>query len=144
MIRKRDCDLCGKSYKAKHASSRFCSAYCRTKNHQQKVINQRVEAALAAESAGNQQDSPDGDDTPKTDLITVTRRTLVEAGKFDTVAGQQAMSLAEAMMLNGSGAGIAAVSKALTAVMEEISGSSGVADDLLDELKSRRERRRAS
>lgn len=146
MRRERNCDFCGEVYIAKMPNSRFCRGSCRVRNHQAKVLDQQVKAVLAGETV----EIVDGEEVsvvpkyvPPVDLVSITRRTLEDANKLETVAGQQALRLAEAMCGRETGAGLASLSKALTTVMEEIAGGTSVADDMLDELRARRERRRA-
>ena len=76
-------------------------------------------------------------------MVAATQETLELAGRLDTVAGQQALRIAEAMTGRETGAGLAALSKALSSVMAEALDGVRSSADHLDELKARREARRA-
>jgi hypothetical protein len=75
-------------------------------------------------------------------LLTVTEKTLSDAGVLDTVAGQQAVELARRI---GSpfetGSAVAAMSRQLQAVMTEAL-KFAAAEDPLDELRKRRDAKR--
>lgn len=130
----RNCDFCGHSYQAKRETSRFCQPKC------------RVYFSNAKKNPKAPQPRPEGEpvlESGDVSLVEVTRATLEESGRLDTVAGQQALRIAQAMTGRETGAGIAALSKALSTVMSEaLEGVPAVADSL-DELKARREARRA-
>lgn len=129
----RKCDSCGKTYEAKRAASRFCTATCRKRA-------QRAPSVVALPP-------PDVDDTPSTPaasgLVSATIAELEEAGRLGTVLGQQAVELAKRVSSpHETGASVASLSKELRAVMESAMEGVGVASDPLDELRARRDRKR--
>ena len=129
----RNCDSCGCSYQAKRETSKFCSTRC------------RVNASNARKYAGNPQVAPVVQEQPAVvagGLVDVTRAALEEADRLDSVPGQQALRIAEAMAGRETGGGIAALSKALSTVMAEALEGVAAAADPLDELRVRREARR--
>lgn len=148
MIRKRKCNWCNVTYEYKHPASKFCSSRCRVRNCQG-VKTPRIKpfdlsggdgnVVLRAGTVASEQVS----ESVESGLIAATRRALEASEQLETVAGQQALRLAEAMSQRETGSGLSALSKALTAVMEELSGGKAVSGDVLDELKARREARRA-
>lgn len=130
----RNCDFCGRSYQAKRETSRFCQPKCRVYNSNAKKNPQAPQPRPPGEPVLECGD---------VNLVEVTRATLEQSDRLDTVAGQQALRIAQAMSGRETGAGIAALSKALSTVMSEaLEGVPAVADSL-DELKARREARRA-
>jgi hypothetical protein len=64
--------------------------------------------------------------------------------RFDTVLGQQAMVLANRIVIEVSGSSMAALSKELRAVMVEALDGVSAAVNPLDELRARRDGRRAT
>lgn len=122
----RSCDVCGRDYEAKRKDSKTCSATCRS--------NKRNGAGSA----------PAAEVVERNSLVIATRRELEEAGKVDTMLGQLALSLAGRM--SGTPTGIAALSKELREVTNAAIGtrtSAPVQDDGIDELRRRRDAKRA-
>lgn len=123
----RSCDSCGTSYEAKRATSRYCSALCRTRAS-------RAGAAKAAPVA-------DGSGA----LVAAVARELEAAGRMDCSAGQRALHLAGllAAPTADSGSSKAALDKQLAAAMTQALDGVKRKADPLDELRERRERRNA-
>lgn len=125
----RPCDACGKLYEAQRATSKFCSSNCRARSH----------AGLSPAPVASQ---PMPSLRPSGPLEAVTERTLTEAGRIETVPGQQAMALArEIESRPNAGMGSAALHKALSDVMVKAMEGVQAAADPLDEIKARRDRR---
>ncbi len=122
----RECDACGTEYEAQRKTSRYCSTRCRMR------ASRRIEAPVAAESPGSGE------------LVEALRRELADAGRLDTALGQQALALAVKLASPfDTGSAMAAVSRELRAVREEaLRGAEHVADPL-DELRLRRDAKRA-
>ncbi len=122
----RECDACGTEYEAQRRTSRYCSTRCRMR------ASRRIEAPVAAESPGSGE------------LVEALRRELADAGRLDTALGQQALALAVKLASPfDTGSAMAAVSRELRAVREEaLRGAEQVADPL-DELRLRRDAKRA-
>jgi hypothetical protein len=77
-------------------------------------------------------------------LVTQTRRELEEAGKLESVVGQQALRLAEKMCSGfDTGSATAAVSKEFRAVMALALADVTKKADSLDELAQRRAQKAA-
>lgn len=83
------------------------------------------------------------EDVPTGGLVDATKRELETAEVLDTVLGQQALALAQRILSPAStGASVASLSKELRTVMSEATAGVKVADDPLDELRARRDRKR--
>jgi hypothetical protein len=77
-------------------------------------------------------------------LYATTRQKLEAVDRVDTVAGQQALTLAARMSSpSETGAAIASLSRQLSVVMAEALAGATVAADPVDELGARRERKYA-
>jgi hypothetical protein len=76
-------------------------------------------------------------------LVVATKVELEAAGRLDSVLGQQALRLAQQMSGFETGGGMAALSRELRATMAEATRGAAVAADPLDELKARRDAKRA-
>lgn len=131
---RRRCDSCGSEYEAKRKTSKFCSTRCRVRAHERQETV--AEFPLQPPEALGEGSGP---------VETVTRRILGEAERVDTVLGQQAITLAGRLDRPGSdtGSSVAALSKEFRAVMDAAMAGVGVAADPLDELRARRDRKRA-
>jgi hypothetical protein len=78
-------------------------------------------------------------------LVEATQRELSDASRLETVLGRQAVELARRIASpSETGASVASLSKEFRAVMEAAMEGVGVAADPLDELRARRERKRAT
>lgn len=127
---KRECDVCGCSYVAKSPRSKTCGDACRQRLSRGAAKVARPSRSALTVGVGS-------------DLVTVTRSTLEAAGRLDSVAGQQALRVAEAMVEPDTSSSVAALSKALSAVMAEALQNAVSAGDPLDELRARRDAKRA-
>ena len=75
-------------------------------------------------------------------IVEATTRTLAEAGRLDSVAGQTALLLAQQLATGAhSGAGYAALAKQLLAAMDAACEGAVVAQDPVDELRRKRDKR---
>lgn len=130
----RSCDDCGRSYEAKRPNSRFCGDTCKKRAQRKPKV--------AAEPAGPSPAAavpsvPSG-------LVEATRRELDTAGRLDTVLGQQALALAERVASpHETGASVATMSRELRAVMTEALKGVAAKADGVDEVKARRDAKRA-
>src|ERR1044072_6203140 len=75
----RACDVCGKSYEAQRASSRYCSSSCRARKAQGATVREMRPPAESASESG---------------VVAATRRELEAAGRLDSALGQAALVLA--------------------------------------------------
>lgn len=129
----RQCAVCGKPFEAARSTAKYCGSSCRARASQ---------GAGAARPVG----PPAGLNADRSDrgLVQSTQAALVEAGVLQTVAGQQAMLLAHRMTSpSETGAAVASMSKQLSAVMVEALKSVKRVDPL-DELRQRRDTKRAA
>jgi hypothetical protein len=124
---KRKCEVCGVTYEAKHPRAKYCTTRCRVRN-----------------SRGAAKPSTD-----KNPLVAAITRELEAAGKLDTMLGQTALALGARMSGTDTGAGVASLARELRSVMVAAVGSSPSAgssagrDDGVDELRARRDKKRA-
>lgn len=131
----RKCLRCGSPYKAARTTAKYCTASCRSMASQERrglLPAMKKPPAVVVDV-----------DEPSSGLIESTRAALEQAGRLETVAGQSALRIAQAMTGRETGAGLAALSKALSSVMAEALDGVRSSADHLDELKARREARRA-
>ncbi len=125
----RPCDSCGVLYQAKRPSSRFCSARCRNRNAKHPKPPGLVIPV----------GPPDGA------LTAVLLTELGSVGRVETVPGQQALTLARRMDATGeTGSALAALSKEFRAVREVALEGVAVVVDPVDDLRLRRDARRAA
>ena len=129
MITIRVCDVCGIEYVAKRPSSRYCGATCR----------QRAKRAGMAGTLGAAKLPPPAD----TPLFRAVTAELEAAGKADSWLGRAALMLA--LRLGDPAcpsASVASLSKALRMTMAIAMEDVLVGADPLDELRTRRDRKR--
>lgn len=125
----RACDSCGATMAAKSPRARFCSDRCRKRFSRSPTSKAPVTgiADVLVE---------------RHPLVVVTTQTLEDAGVLDTIAGQQAVSLARRIASpHETGSAVASLSKELQAVVR-VALARVSNDDPLDELRRRRDRKR--
>lgn len=129
----RRCDVCNESYEAKRLNSRFCSAKCRKRNQRNPASPPAPPTPLPAVTVD--EDS----------ILTTTRAELEAAGRLGTPLGQVAVRLAARLDadLRESGMGVAAIVREHRATLAEAVKGAQAAADPVDELRERRDRRRA-
>lgn len=125
----RACEQCGRQYEARHGLSKTCGDACRKARSRGKPSSPDVIV---------QNDAP-----VMVGLVDSTVAALDAAGRLNSVAGQQALRIAQAMTGRETGSSLASLSKELSAVMALALAGVPVAGDSIDELKVRREARRA-
>lgn len=130
----RDCDHCGGSYTARRASSRFCGGTCQKRA--ERARNTGLPARLGL---------IDGESSPPSMLEVCLTRELEEVGRVGTVDGQLALLLARRVASrNETGAATAALSRELSVVTARAMGTTTPAASPLDEIRARRDRKRAT
>lgn len=129
----RACDVCGTTYVAKRATSRYCSAKCRTRKSRGAPgnVTQLPAAGPSNISAGS--------------VEVATERALTAVERVDTPLGQACLVLARRLDASGSdnGSAVAALAKQLEATLASATRGSGAASSpqqLQDELAARRAR----
>jgi hypothetical protein len=126
----RTCASCGRPYDAKRPSSKFCGDTCRKRAQRAPGVAPIVEDAPAASSSG---------------LVDATERELVTAGRLDSMLGQASLELARRISdRHESGASIASLTKQLRETMADALKGAATAADPLDELRARRDEKRAA
>lgn len=127
----RSCAVCGDTFEAKRPQAKYCGERCRKR-------------AQRGGIAAKQQDSPPAPTRPTSGLVDAVRVELEAAGRLDSVSGQHAIELANRIVdAPGMNTGVAALSKQLQAVLGEALRASTKQANPLDELKARRDRKRA-
>ena len=129
----RLCDVCCVPYVAQRRTSRYCSGRC------------RVRASRAGLSGpGRPVRHVDLVSSGPSALVQAVTAELERVGRLDSVWGVMALSLARALSSSSyvSGAGVVALSRELTKVMDVATGDALSGPDLLDEVQRRRERKR--
>ena len=136
----RRCDVCGTTYTARRASSRFCSERCK----------KRAQRAPATQRSGKRHRAPPNAAVvplPQPDVTAgvaeSTRRRLDEMGRLDTPLGQAAMALAHRLddPRGDTGSAVAAMARQLQATLSAATADVRPAGDLLTELRARRDRK---
>jgi hypothetical protein len=117
---RRHCAICARPFEAKTNAARYCGSTCRNRKA-------RGSAPIAETVA---------------ELPARTREQLDAVGRLNSVLGQQALRLAEQICVE-TGSSLAALNRELRATMAEALDGVPAAADPLDELKARREARRA-
>ena len=125
----RTCAACGAAYTAKRPNSRYCSATCRQRAHRNPGV-------------GNDAPAPDG---AQPGAVTGSLRARLH--DLDVEALPQAeVALALAARIDSpreTGAAVAALAKQLGVVLAELERLGRRAADPLDELRARRDAKRA-
>ena len=126
----RNCAACGVAYEAKRPNSKYHNDTCRKRGQRapKKLLPIVGEMPLAVSS-----------------LVTALERSLDEAARLDTWEGQSALELARRISSpHESGASIASMTKQLRETMADALKGAATADDALDELRKRRDSKRAT
>ncbi len=144
----RECDVCGTEYEAQRKTSRYCSTRCRTRASRRSETPATAQTLHGAFNQGPETNARTACSTHEAPasggLVEALRRELADAGRLETALGQQAIALAVKLASPfDTGSAMAAVSRELRAVREEaLRGAEQVADPL-DELRLRRDVKRA-
>lgn len=149
----RECEDCGREYKAKRSTARFCSSTCRTR------ARRAAKAAEAATTPVLQPDEPAQPEEPTDEggkaehgLVRAVRKELLDADALDTVAGQLALQIAR-RIADPDGAGVSTLSKELRSLLTEAKGAvapepdptpTPEPEDALEEVRRRRAEQRAA
>ena len=119
----RSCNACGAPYEAVRASSQYCGDTCKKRA-------QRGYTPPATTSTGS-------------GTATAVRAELTAAGRLDTHLGAAALALADRIDNATAVMGFAALVKELRATMEAATAGAVEAMDPVDELRARRDDKRA-
>jgi hypothetical protein len=126
------CDSCGAPYSTRSPLSRYCSPRCAKRAQRTGLARSAPEPAVVAvvpSDAGA--------------VEAAVRGALEAAGRLSAPLGQVALVLARRLDAPGgeSGSGLASVAKQLAVTLAAITSDARPADDLLDELRIRRDRK---
>ena len=136
------CATCSSDFDARSSRARFCSAKCRTQAHYRRT-KLGLPERLEPQSKPKRTCKPKLADSPTGTLGAVIAE-LTDAGRLDTSAGQAAVALATRIDQGAeSSSGLAALTREMRAAMAEALANVAQAGDALDELRARREARRA-
>lgn len=141
------CASCSTDFDARSSRARFCSAKCRTAAHYRRTklgIPETRDPKPAPKAPPKRTRKPKPADSPTGTLGAVIAE-LTEAGRLQTSAGQAAVALASRIDAGAeSSSGLAALTREMRAAMAEATANVAQAGDALDELRAKREARRAS
>jgi hypothetical protein len=128
----RACDSCRTSYTAKSPLSRYCSSRCAKRAQRTGLARFAAEPAVVAVV-------PSGAGA----VEAAVRGALEAAGRLSAPLGEVALVLARRLDAPGgeSGSGLASVAKQLAVTLAAVGSDVRPADDLLDDLRIRRDRK---
>ena len=137
----KDCARCGKPFQSRQSAARFCSKVCRNQANRARAQGQPESVAKPKRTrkpkAQAEPDSPTG-------TLGAVIAELTAAGRLQTSAGQAAVALASRIDAGAeSSSGLAALTREMRAAMAEATANVAQAGDALDELRAKREARRA-
>jgi hypothetical protein len=128
----RNCDSCGAPYFARSPLSRYCSPRCAKRAQRTGLSRSAAEPAVVAAV-------PSGAGA----VEAAVQGTLEAAGRLSAPLGQVALVLARRLDAPSgeSGSGLASVAKQLAVTLAAVGSDVRPADDLLDDLRIRRDRK---
>jgi len=131
----RNCASCGVLYEAKRPNSKYHNDTCRKRGQRAPKVEMSLpELLVGLGSAPREQP-----------LAAAASRELEAAGRLDTYLGQAALELARRISSPmETGASIASLVKQLRETMADALKGAATADDALDELRKRRDSKRAT
>jgi hypothetical protein len=131
MILLRTCDVCSVEYFAQKRSARYCGERCKKRAQRAGLAAPRKIRVITP--------LPDGPSA----LELAVERELEVADKQDSALGAMARSLAKCLAdPNATGTSVATLSKELRRTMDLVRQGVTPADDPIDELRRRRDRKR--
>ncbi|TKV61859.1 hypothetical protein FDO65_10055 [Nakamurella flava] len=139
----KECEQCGTQFEARKSTAKYCSGNCRTRASRNRTatgINSAGQPAAAQPKASGGVVLVAGEG-----LVAQVQRELQDAGRLDTVLGQQALVLAQRMRVVSpdTGSSLSAISKELRTVMAQALDGVAIEGDPIDEVTKRREAKMA-
>lgn len=135
------CARCAQTFSTSSRRARFCSPKCRTQATRARAKGEAETLAVPAKPKRTRK--PKAEAVPTGALGAVVAE-LQAAGRLDSSAGQAAVALARRIDDGAeSSAGLAALTREMRAAMAEALSRAEATGDALDELRARREARRA-
>lgn len=135
---RKQCASCASEWEAKSAKAKYCSDRCRVRAYERRKAGTDSQTGQVVPLEPQQ---------PSTEsLVAATRAELEHTGRVDTALGQSALALAQRVDAGSSepGSSFAALVREHRAVLAEAVKDAETAADPLDEVRARRERKRAS
>ena len=139
---RKTCAMCPAEFEAKRPAAKYCSERCK-KRAQRQPGGTEAKTRKPAPSVQSPMECPAG-----SPLVEATLAELRRAGRDESASGVAAVALAtriDASMFSAeTGAGVAAMVREHRAALADAVKDAGKAADPLDELRSRRERKRSA
>ena len=127
----RSCLVCSGPFEAQRPQAKYCGETCRKRAQRGGIAKTSAPAMVV--------------DRPVSGLLDAVTAELEAAKRLNSVAGQHALELANRIVsAPGMNAGVGALSKELSRVMAEAVKGSVVVANPLDELRARRDAKRAA
>lgn len=128
---RRECAVCGTGFEAKRPQARYCGETCKKRAQRGGIATPATPAPVVNRAVSG--------------LVDAVEAELEAAGKLNSMIGQHAMELANRIVsAPGMNAGVASLSKELSRVMAEALKVSTAKANPLDELRARRDAKRAA
>lgn len=138
------CAACSTDFDARSSRARFCSAKCRYDAHYRRTKLGLPEGPTAPESPKPKRTRKPKAEAVPTGTLGAVVAELTAAGRLDSSAGQAAVALARRIDDGAeSSSGLASLTREMRAAMAEALSRAEATGDALDELRARREARRA-
>lgn len=131
------CETCGESFEAKRKTAKFCSDRCRMRAHRRPAETEQS-APVASPAPVEREETAES-------LTEAARAELLAAGRERTASGRAVLVLARRIDANASesGSSLAALVREFRAALAGALQGAGEATDPVDELRTRRERKRS-
>ena len=137
------CARCGQTFSPASKRARFCSVKCRTQATRARAKGEPESAVVKPKPKRSRKAAATEPDAPVGALGAVLAE-LRAAGRLESSAGQAAVALARRIDDGAeSSSGLAALTREMRAAMAEALSRVEASGDALDELRARREARRA-
>lgn len=141
------CEVCGDAFEAQRRTARFCGSKCRMRAHRgAEVVPLRPEPARKPAPRARRKAAANADEESQPVLgqveAAVTKQ-LADAERLATPLGQAALVLARRLDSGkyDTGSAMASLVRQLEATLESATADAKVADDPVDELRRRRDRK---
>ena len=140
----RTCDACGADFDARSPRARFCSDKCRSRARYRREVLGQPEAVASPKPKRTRKAKAAAEPDAPVGALGAVLAELQAAGRLDSSAGQAAVALARRIDDGAeSSSGLAALTREMRAAMAEALSRVEASGDALDELRARREARRA-
>jgi hypothetical protein len=147
----RDCNVCGKTYTAKRATSQFCGTTCRVRHGRAQAA--KPAAKIKTPAAKTARSSPPRDEpTPEQERAAAVGTVgfavwteLDQLNQTESAMGVMALTLANRLDDGrfNTGSAAATLAKELRTILDAIKGRVAPTDSVVDELRRKREQRAA-